>query len=161
VGIFIFWVQCLGAGRSVALMVTCLLPLTTWQGIDDGSWTWQIAPILRQVITSRLECLKKSSTYNNLASISATMVCNYNQTQGFSRRGQGPQSVFVNGRVHHYMRIASSILQNCGISYFLFWWYSISCRLCGCMKHWSCDTVKYLQSLRNEIHIALIYVFLE
>jgi hypothetical protein len=26
----------------------------------------------------------------------------------------------MNGRVHHYMRIASSTLQNCGISYFIF-----------------------------------------
>ncbi len=65
------------------------------------------------------EFLKKSSTYNNLVAIAATMVCNYNQTHGF-RRGQGPQSVFMNGGVHHYMRIASSVLQNCGVSYFTF-----------------------------------------
>jgi hypothetical protein len=52
--------------------------------------------------------------------MAATVVCNYNQTQGFSRRGQGPQSVFIYGHVHHYMRIASSTLQNCGISYFIF-----------------------------------------
>jgi hypothetical protein len=26
----------------------------------------------------------------------------------------------MNGRVHHYMRIASSTLQNCSISYFIF-----------------------------------------
>jgi hypothetical protein len=52
--------------------------------------------------------------------MAATVVCNYNQTQGFSRRGQGPQSVFMNGHVHHYMRIASSILHSCGISYFIF-----------------------------------------
>jgi hypothetical protein len=50
----------------------------------------------------------------------ATVVCNYNETAGFSRRGPGPQSVFMNGRVHHYMRIASSTSQNCGISYFIF-----------------------------------------
>ncbi len=31
-----------------------------------------------------------------------------------------PQSVFMNGHVHHYMRIASSTSQNCGISYFIF-----------------------------------------
>jgi hypothetical protein len=52
--------------------------------------------------------------------MAATMVCNYNQTHGFLRHGQGPQSVFINGHVHHYMRIASSTLQNCGISYFIF-----------------------------------------
>ncbi len=46
--------------------------------------------------------------------------CNYNETAGFSRRGPGPQSVFMNGRVHHYMKIASSTSQNCGISYFIF-----------------------------------------
>jgi hypothetical protein len=49
-----------------------------------------------------------------------TVVCNYNQTHGFSRRGQSPQSVFMNGCVHNYMRIASSTLQNCGIFYFIF-----------------------------------------
>jgi hypothetical protein len=52
--------------------------------------------------------------------MAAIVVINYNQTHGFSRRGQGPQSVFMNGRVHHYMRIASSTLQNCGISHFIF-----------------------------------------
>ncbi len=75
---------------------------------------------LRQVITLSPEFLKKSSTYNNLVPMAATMMCNYNQTQGFSQRGQGPQSVLMNGCVHHYMRIASSTLQNCGISYFMF-----------------------------------------
>jgi hypothetical protein len=65
--------------------------------------------------------LKKSSTYNNLVAMAATVVvCSYNQTHGFSQRGQGPQSVFMIDRVHHYMRMASSTLQNCGISYFLF-----------------------------------------
>ncbi len=28
--------------------------------------------------------------------------------------------VFINGRVHHYMKIASSTSHNCGISYFVF-----------------------------------------
>ncbi len=60
------------------------------------------------------------SAYNNLVAMVATMVCNYNQTHGFSRHGQGPQFVFMNGRVHHYMRIASSTSQNCGIFYFIF-----------------------------------------
>ncbi len=67
-----------------------------------------------------LELLKMSSTYNNLVAMAATVVCNYNKTHGFARRGQGPQSVFMNGCVHHYMRIASSTLQNCGISYSIF-----------------------------------------
>ncbi len=35
---------------------------------------------LRQVITSSPEFLKKSSTYNNLVAMAATVVCNYNQT---------------------------------------------------------------------------------
>ncbi len=73
----------------------------------------------RQVIASSLEFLKKFSTYNNLVAMAATVVCNYNQSHRFSRRGQGPQSIFMNGRVYHYMRIASST-QNCGISYFIF-----------------------------------------
>ncbi len=52
--------------------------------------------------------------------MAATAVCNYTNTNGFTQRGHGPQSVFMNGRVHHYMRIASTTLQNCGISFFIF-----------------------------------------
>jgi len=52
--------------------------------------------------------------------MAATVVCNYSETAGFSRRGPGPQSVFINGRVHHYMRLASSTSQNCGMSSFIF-----------------------------------------
>ncbi len=52
--------------------------------------------------------------------MAATMVCNYNQTHGFSRRRQGPQSILMKGCVYHYMRIASSTLQNYSISYFIF-----------------------------------------
>ncbi len=52
--------------------------------------------------------------------MAATVVCNYNNTNGYTRHGHGPQSVFMNGRVHHYMRIALSTTQNCGISYFIF-----------------------------------------
>ncbi len=48
------------------------------------------------------------------------MLCNYNQTHGLSQRGQAPQSFFMNGHVHHYMRIASNTSQNCSISYFIF-----------------------------------------
>ncbi len=73
-----------------------------------------------RLITLSPEFSKKSSTYNNLVAMAATVVCNYNQTHGFSWCGQGPQFVFMNGCVHHYMRIASSTSQNCGISYFIF-----------------------------------------
>jgi hypothetical protein len=52
--------------------------------------------------------------------MAATVLCNYNNTNGYTRWGHGPQSVFMNGRVHHYMRIVSSTTQNCGISYFIF-----------------------------------------
>ena len=52
--------------------------------------------------------------------MAATAVCNYNNTNGFTQRGHGPQSVFMNGCVHHYMMIASTTSQNCGISYFIF-----------------------------------------
>ncbi len=80
----------------------------------------ELLQFLRQVITSSPIFLKKSSTYNNLVAMAATMVCNYNQTQGLSWHGQGPQSIITNGCVHHHMRIASSTLQNCSISYFIF-----------------------------------------
>jgi hypothetical protein len=63
---------------------------------------------------------QKSLTYNDLVAMAATVVCNYNNTNGYTRRGHGPQSVFMNDRVHHYTGIASSTMQNCGISYFIF-----------------------------------------
>ena len=80
----------------------------------------ELPVFVRKVISSSPTFSQKSSTYNNLVAMAATVVCNYNETAGFSLRGQGPQSVFMNGRVHHYMRIASSTSQNCGISYFVF-----------------------------------------
>jgi hypothetical protein len=104
---------------------------------------------LRQVITSSPEFLKKSSTYNNLVAMAATMVCNYNQTHGFSRHGQGPQ-FFMNGRVHHYMRIASSTSQNCNISYFIF---DDIASLAGSADTWNVDPVimsKICEGLRSE-----------
>ncbi len=60
------------------------------------------------------------SIYNNLVALAATAVCNYSELNGWLRRGPGNQCVFINGCVHHYMKIASSTLQNCGISYFMF-----------------------------------------
>ncbi len=40
----------------------------------------KLPQFLRQVITSSPEFSKKSSTYNNLVAMAATVVCNYNQT---------------------------------------------------------------------------------
>ncbi len=66
----------------------------------------KLLQFLRQVITSSLEFLKKSSTYNNLVTMSATVVCNYNQT--------------------HAVRYLL----------FHIWWYSISCReICDTVKY--------------------------
>ena len=80
----------------------------------------RLPKFLRLLIFSYSGFSQKSSTYNNLVAMAATAVCNYTNTNGFTRRGNGPQSVFMNGRVHHYMRIASTTSQNCGISYFIF-----------------------------------------
>jgi hypothetical protein len=77
----------------------------------------RLPKFLRLLIFSYSGFSQKSSTYNNLVAMAATAVCNYTNTNGFTRRGHGPQSVFMNGRVHHYMRIASTTSQNCGISY--------------------------------------------
>jgi hypothetical protein len=52
--------------------------------------------------------------------MAATAVCNYSEMNGWLWHGPGDQCVFINGRVHHYMKIASSTLKNCGISYFVF-----------------------------------------
>jgi hypothetical protein len=50
----------------------------------------ELPQLVRQVITLSPEFLQKSSTYNNLVAMAATMVCNYNDTHGFSWHGQGP-----------------------------------------------------------------------
>ncbi len=80
----------------------------------------QLPNFLRLLISSCCGYSQKSSTYNNLVAMAATAVCNYTNTNGFTQRGHGPQSVFMNGRVHHYMRIASTTSQNRSISYFIF-----------------------------------------
>jgi hypothetical protein len=72
----------------------------------------QLPNFLRLLITSCCGFSQKSSTYNNLVAMAATVVCNYNITKYFTWHGHRPQSVFMNGRVHHYMRIASSTMQN-------------------------------------------------
>ncbi len=76
----------------------------------------QLPNFLRLLISSCCGFSQKSSTYNNLLAMAATVVCNYNNTNGYTRRGHGPQPVFMNGCVHHYMRIASCTMQNYGIS---------------------------------------------
>ncbi len=73
----------------------------------------QLPNFLRLLISSCCGFSQKSSKYNNLVAMAATAVCNYTNTNGFTQCGHGPQSVFMNGRVHHYMRIASTTLQNC------------------------------------------------
>jgi hypothetical protein len=119
VGTFIFQIQHLGLGKNVALMAA-----SASDNFDEelmmGYVLDELPSFVRKVISSGNKFSQKSSTYNNLVAMAATVVCNYNETAGFSRRGPGPQSVFMNGRVHHYMRIASSTSQNCGISYFIF-----------------------------------------
>ncbi len=80
----------------------------------------QLPNFLRLFISSCCIFSQKSSTYNNLVAVAATVVHNYNNTNGYTRHGHGPQFVFMNGCVHHYMRIASSTTQNCGTSYFIF-----------------------------------------
>ena len=42
--------------------------------------------------------------------MAGTVVCNYSDLNRWLRRGPGDQCVFMNGRVHHYMKIASSDL---------------------------------------------------
>jgi len=80
----------------------------------------KLPPFVRKAISSSNQFSQRSSTYNNIVAMAATVVCNYSETAGFSRHVPGPQSVFMNGRVHHYMRLASSTSQNFGMSYFIF-----------------------------------------
>jgi hypothetical protein len=74
----------------------------------------KLPPFARKTISSSNQFSQRSSTCNNLVAMAATVVCNYSETAGFSRRGPGPQSVFMNGRVHHY---------EISINYFTKLWY--------------------------------------
>jgi hypothetical protein len=58
---------------------------------------------LRCILFTKMDFTQKSLTYNNLVAMAATVVCNYRNTNGFTRHGEGPQSVFMNGCVHHYI----------------------------------------------------------
>ena len=80
----------------------------------------QFPLFMRNIVTWSTNFSQKSSIYNNLVAMAGTVVCNYSDLNGWLRCGPGDQCVFMNGRVHHYMRIASSTAQNCGISYFIF-----------------------------------------
>jgi hypothetical protein len=56
----------------------------------------ELPSFVRKVISSNsANFFQKSSTYNNLVAMAAMVVCNYNETAGFSRRGPGPQSVIM------------------------------------------------------------------
>jgi hypothetical protein len=75
---------------------------------------------MQQVVSSGPEFSANSSTYNNLLAMGATKVCNYESTPGFSFRGPGNACVFLNGRVHHFIRAATSTDLSMGITYFIF-----------------------------------------
>jgi len=61
----------------------------------------KLPPFVRKAISPSNQFSQRSSTYNTLVAMAAIVVCNYSETAGFSRSGPGPQSVFMNGRVHH------------------------------------------------------------
>jgi len=75
---------------------------------------------LARIISTCTDISRKLSIYNNLVAMAGRAVCNYSKLNGWLRRGPGDQCVFIKSRVHHYMKIASSTSQNCGISYFVF-----------------------------------------
>ena len=79
----------------------------------------ELPSFVRKIISFSNIFLQNSSVYNNFIAMAATVVCNYNETTGFSRRGPGPQSVFINGHVHHY--------ENCIKYYLTKLWYFLLC----------------------------------
>jgi hypothetical protein len=79
-----------------------------------------LPPFLCEVIDGCDDFSTNSSTYNNLFSMAATQVCNYLDTPGWTNRGPGPAYVTLNGRLHHYMKIARSTDNSLGISYFIY-----------------------------------------
>jgi hypothetical protein len=93
--------------------------------------------------------------------MAATVVCNYRNTNGFTQHGEGPQSVFMNGCVHHYMRSASNTSQNYGLSYFIFDDIASMAGSADCVNVDPEILMNICEGLRNEIHIALSFIFLE
>jgi hypothetical protein len=121
----------------------------------------QFPSFMRNIVTWSTNFSQKSSIYNNLVAMAGTVVCNYSDLNGWLRRGPGDQCVFMNGRVHHYMRIASSTAQNCGVSYFIF---DDIASLAGSADAQNVNP-KYCWIFAKvsgkKIHIAMNYDFLE
>jgi hypothetical protein len=105
---------------------------------------------LRRILFTKIDFPQKSSTYNNLVAMAATVVCNYRNTNEFTCRGEGPQSVFMNGCVHHYMRSASNTSQNCGLSYFIFDDIASMAYSADCLNVDPEILTNICESLRNE-----------
>ena len=73
----------------------------------------------------------------------------------------GDQCVFMNGCVHHNMKVASSTAQNFGISYFIF---DDIASLAGSAKRQNVDLTilsEFARGLRMRTHTAATYNFLE
>ena len=106
--------KCCAGGKLSNSSPNCNDELLEWFDLRE------FPNFMQQVVSSGPEFSTNSSTYNNLLAMGATKVCNYESTPGFSFRGPGHACVFLNGRVHHFIRAATSTDLSMGITYFIF-----------------------------------------
>ena len=106
--------KCCAGGKLSYLSPNCNHDLLEWFELRE------LPNFMQQAVSSGAEFSANSSTYNNLLAMGATKVCNYESTPGFTNRGPGNACVFLNGRVHHYLRAATSTDLSMGITYFIF-----------------------------------------
>ena len=93
---------------------------SNWNEAVDDWFTLDPLPQFMRPILSSPNFSNNSSSYNNLVAMIATKVDNYLPTSGWTRRGPGPASVFLNGRLIKMMLPASSTDQTGGLSYFVY-----------------------------------------
>ena len=93
---------------------------SNWNEAVDDWFTLDPLPQFMRPILSSPNFSNNSSSYNNLVAMIATKVDNYLPTSGWTRRGPGPASVFLNGRLIKMMLPASSTDQTGGLSFFVY-----------------------------------------
>jgi hypothetical protein len=106
--------KCCAGGKLSNSSPNCDHELLEWFDLRE------VPRFMKQVLSSGPEFSTNSSTYNNLVAMGATKVCNNEATSGWTNRGPGSACVFLNGRVHHFIRKATSTDLSMGITYFIF-----------------------------------------
>jgi hypothetical protein len=93
---------------------------SNWNEAADEWFTLQPLPSFMEAILSTLDFSNHSSSYNNLVAFIATKVDNNLSTSGWTYRGPGPASVFLNGRLIKMILPATSTDQTGGLAFFVY-----------------------------------------